>query len=374
MNRPHVAFLDQLRGLAILLVVIFHSLVPAFGWNQFAWNGLVRSPEMPEGAQFVLPAIYGWSGVAIFFVVSGFCIHLSFQHSKVWRDFFVRRFFRLYPPYLAALLLFALLVPGRRLDFHTFGGWMQMGTHLTLTHNFHPKSLYEIVGAFWSIATEVQLYALYPALLWLTAKWGWRRGFMAVAAVELVFRIGGAWWAPPNEEISKWVAGWPFTYWLSWSLGVAVADAHLRGGRLPFAGWSLGALLAVFVVSSLTKPTAVFSFFFASLLTAAAISRVLAGHELPVRLPRIVTTHLERAGLWSYSVYLLHQPIVEAVPAILRRVLPGMHFAPLAIFTICCASWFVILPISRLWYRYLELPSIAAGQQIVRRWPGRRGT
>jgi peptidoglycan/LPS O-acetylase OafA/YrhL len=51
-------------------------------------------------------------GVPIFFVVSGFCIHVSFQQqSREWGGFFLRRFFRLYPAYLAAVLLFMLLNP-----------------------------------------------------------------------------------------------------------------------------------------------------------------------------------------------------------------------------------------------------------------------
>ena len=48
-------------------------------------------------------------GVAIFFVVSGFCIHLSFRRGAPgdWRGFFIRRFFRIYPPYFLAVLIFA---------------------------------------------------------------------------------------------------------------------------------------------------------------------------------------------------------------------------------------------------------------------------
>ncbi|MCI0658269.1 MAG: acyltransferase family protein, partial [Acidobacteria bacterium] len=99
----HITFLDTLRGIAIALVFAFHSLGPSFGVDHLAWSGWLRDfSSVRRSFLALLPASLGWSGVAIFFVVSGFCIHLSHERSrrKGFKVFFIRRFFRIYPPYL----------------------------------------------------------------------------------------------------------------------------------------------------------------------------------------------------------------------------------------------------------------------------------
>src|SRR3974377_361898 len=97
----HIDFLDHVRGLAILSVFLFHSLNESFHRSSLPWNGWFRDFSVPKSFLLLLPASFGWAGVAIFFVVSGFCIHYSFHlQGREWRSFFIRRFFRIYPPYL----------------------------------------------------------------------------------------------------------------------------------------------------------------------------------------------------------------------------------------------------------------------------------
>ena len=55
-------------------------------------------------------------GLEIFFVLSGFCIHLSFSRQPQDWKLFQKLFFRIYPPYLAALLFFALVYPKSKLQ------------------------------------------------------------------------------------------------------------------------------------------------------------------------------------------------------------------------------------------------------------------
>lgn len=79
-----ILFLDYIRAVAILLVVAFHSLDPSFGLIHLEWG---RGWWMDFGhvsLSFLalLPVSFGWAGVAIFFVVSGFCIHLSHERSR----------------------------------------------------------------------------------------------------------------------------------------------------------------------------------------------------------------------------------------------------------------------------------------------------
>src|SRR5215469_5366122 len=108
MNKPgaHIGFLDHFRGIAILSVFLFHSLFATFHLSNLPWNGWFPDVASSKTLLLLLPVTMGWAGVAIFFVISGFCIHYSFhQHGRNWRTFFLRRFFRICPPYFFAVLL-----------------------------------------------------------------------------------------------------------------------------------------------------------------------------------------------------------------------------------------------------------------------------
>ena len=108
-NRARVRWerVDQLRGLAALAVVACHLSVSAY----------LRAPNLDGGPWPWLRMIlgFGYLGVPLFFVISGFCIHLPYARALAgdredaalpdWRRFFARRFWRLYPPYLGALVV-----------------------------------------------------------------------------------------------------------------------------------------------------------------------------------------------------------------------------------------------------------------------------
>src|SRR6476660_8253758 len=90
-QRTHCPALDGLRGIAILLVVLYHN----FGFNSY-FN-------------------YGWLGVDLFFVLSGFLITdilLNTMNTKnYFRNFYARRVLRIFPLYYLSLFLFIIILP-----------------------------------------------------------------------------------------------------------------------------------------------------------------------------------------------------------------------------------------------------------------------
>ena len=133
-DEAHIAFLDHIRGFAILSVFVYHCFGAAFHFSKLNWNGWF--PDFhTRGSFLALPFTFGWAGVPIFFVVSGFCIHLSHRRSsrKDMATFFTRRFFRIYLPYLVALLIFIYrdYVHVKHID-----GFAQMGSHFFLFRTF----------------------------------------------------------------------------------------------------------------------------------------------------------------------------------------------------------------------------------------------
>src|SRR4026208_957027 len=103
--------IDALRGVAALGVVLYHAVMQTS--SAVPANIIFHWPV--RGLQFL--SSFGYIGVFLFFVISGFCIHLQWaktrangQQPKIrFGSFWRRRFLRLYPPYLIAFALFMLM-------------------------------------------------------------------------------------------------------------------------------------------------------------------------------------------------------------------------------------------------------------------------
>jgi peptidoglycan/LPS O-acetylase OafA/YrhL len=151
-----MADLDGLRALAILLVLTCHFISPCFP------SEIIRKI-----------ASFGWCGVDLFFVLSGFLIGgiLLDHHDSInyYRVFYVRRFFRIIPLYLLILVPLVLITAfglQRHFGAHGLGdvGWGTVIIYLTFQQNAL-QALSRIpgyLGPAWSLAIEEQFYLLLP--------------------------------------------------------------------------------------------------------------------------------------------------------------------------------------------------------------------
>lgn len=152
-KRPYYPALDGLRGLAILLVVLYHN----FG--------------------FINYSIFGWIGVDLFFVLSGYLITrilLSSLNSPHYaRNFFLKRILRIFPLYYLCLIIFIILLPAiglykNELQYdvdNQWWFWFYLQNWL-LSFNFPTTGNY--LNHFWSLAVEEQFYLVWPfIILWL---------------------------------------------------------------------------------------------------------------------------------------------------------------------------------------------------------------
>lgn len=367
----HYPFLDGIRGIAILWVFLFHSLGESYGWNNFPWRGLLRSFDEPRSLVLLFPLSLGGLGVAIFFAVSGFCIHLSHvrNREKGWKYFFHRRFFRIYPAYLAAILIFFFLWPWHNYSLYSPTSFKSIIAHLFGVHNLYIHTKFDINPSMWSIGTELQLYAVYPLLLIIMSKFGWGYGLIAMLVFELFVKAISSGIAEDRQSLQLFVlSNSPFAFWFSWAIGAYVAQNTIIERRESFKWIDFRVLMLLNFAAVLFKPLAFASFPLIALATAVAIDRYIAKRWRSINLPfgRTIWNHLTWLGIISYGVYLVHQPILAQAGNLLDKLgLP--QNSPVIEMTTCVLLYPLIVILAYGLYRLIEMPFIRLGSNVWRR-------
>lgn len=373
---------DLLRGIAIACVFLHHCLAPAFGGSQLPWAGWAPDFSLlQENLPLIMlyPLTLAWWGISLFFVISGFCIHLSAnrQAHEGMRGFFTRRFFRIYPPYLAVLLFFALLWPWTRIFLDSDNGRVQIASHALLVHNFAGDTFFGINPSFWSIAVGAQLYLIYPLLLLCVRQWTWRKTIVYLAIGEAVLRLNfGIYFSLTGQHPPAWLSVNPFVFWFSWALGALLAEAYLREKTIPLADSSPWVWTVAFLVTTMVRPLSDLGFFTGAVLAANLLARQLTADAPSASrsISTFVTTapvsrwrrHLQSAGLWSFSIYLIHEPLIDAFSRAISPRIAGVPGAPWLVFLASAGLWFIMVPLGALLHRGIELPSIAFGRKFLR--------
>ena len=339
--RLRLDYLDGLRGLAALYVVLHH-----------AYYGLTAEASLPPTLAKLTYWLYlGHSAVDIFIVLSGYCLMLPVVRSGRLTggtgQFLRRRARRILPPYFAALavslLAIALLPPLHDLT-HPQALWNValpaftpgvIVSHLLLIHNFVPAWHSKIDYPMWSVATEWQIYFLFPWVLLPV----WKR-FGAGAAVTAGFVIG---LVPLFLFFSRFSGVSPQFLGL-FALGMAAADLNFSDKptltrwreRLPWG--SLAALgLVVLIVVSLKHSSWPQEVAMKDVLVGLATACLLVActRALTRRHETATDQHPERGhgspalrlmesrpavllGTFSYSLYLVHAPVLAVCQAALR--------------------------------------------------------
>lgn len=155
--------LDGLRGLAVLLVLWYHV------W-EISWL-------TPPAWLAFLPAT-GFSGVTLFFFLSGFVISYPFVRAQVagapqpgWRNFAYRRFIKIVPSYVLSIAVAYALGYAQRQPNAATGP--DLVTHLLFIHTWFPDRYGTINGVLWTLSVEVEFYCLFPLLWWAFARRPW---------------------------------------------------------------------------------------------------------------------------------------------------------------------------------------------------------
>ncbi len=323
----HLPQLDLLRAWAIIAVVLYHGL-HVFGADHLLWGNTFRDFTAARDNNFLYfyPFTLGWAGVPLFFVLSGFVIHLSFLQSERKFDvlhFYWRRFWRVYPAYVVALIVFAFWDRGV----------ISFVLHALFLHNVSNQTFFSINSSFWSIAVEMQFYALYPVLLVLRHRFGIHGAFWCTVIISLLSRLVIIKFSAGSLDTTTAITQkWALTpiVWMDWVLGALVAEYFVQNKRLFGRPWIFIALVAA-VIATQTRYLVIISFSLFSIGFAALIEEVI---RLPRNDAKSRTRILESVGVFSYSIYLWHQPIIKAV---------GNYFNDVELFSSTITMYLVVL-------------------------------
>ena len=137
--------LDVLRGLAALAVVGYHF-----------YTGMNSVYKRPDNLNF--PVFYGYLGVYLFFMISGYVIFMTLEKTKSWKDFVISRFSRLYPAYWAALLLTLLFIAAYPLSELTHFTSRDIVFNFSMLQGFFDFK--HIDGVYWTLTVELAFYLL----------------------------------------------------------------------------------------------------------------------------------------------------------------------------------------------------------------------
>lgn len=363
---------EALRGLAIALVFFCHA-------------DYILVPDAQSGMQVTIPFAFiraGHTGVNLFFVLSGFLLSLPFMAEARGgprlsrRTYLVRRALRILPLYYVAVFV------GTVLSAHTPGDLRHGVPYLVFLNSFAGGAtlLRPYSDVWWSLATEVQFYLVLPLVaLLLRRRIGlWIGGGLLAGYViaYAVFLTGGL---PPRTIGAQLMLGLSlFGRAPLFLLGASAARFYDRSGKGLRERWrrvvwlrnggadaafvmllvGLGMVLQWVVSRGLfgaeVRPYHLWHVLEGVLWTAVLLALLIA----PLRLrPLFVNPALVTVGTLSYSVYLVHMPLLRFTLDGLGRLVPGSFagWGPASAAAVCVLV-VVCLSFARLTYTVIERP------------------
>jgi peptidoglycan/LPS O-acetylase OafA/YrhL len=344
-NRPYYPALDGLRGLAILLVVVYHN----FGFIDYFF--------------------FGWLGVDLFFVLSGFLITNILLRSagtkNYLRNFYMRRVLRIFPLYYLSLLIFLVILPSFSrfsgdFSYYTNNQWWLWTYLQNWLYIFKPSDAADILHHLWSLAVEEQFYLIWPLVILLVRKPKYLLLLMATVLLTVIvlrFII----WDQKIENLAYFNL-----YTFSRIDGIAIGSmlALLQNINLNFLKRHTTAIVlslaaANFIFYFINSRYA-FSFPYLAIVgyTTFAVMFALLVNEAVTRESRLVNILFDNPllrflGKISYGFYVFHWPVYILLKPVILEWLGKVNFPYINITSsfICTGAGLLI---SILSFRYFE--------------------
>lgn len=338
--------------------------------------------------------------VDLFFVLSGFVIaHVYgpiFENSVRWCDyrrFLVARFARLYPLHLLTLLWSFAAFGGLMWFKHPmpyevrkFFEWPGFFSNLVFAQAIGLHDTWRGNGPAWSVSSEWWTYLLFPLLAskgTARGKWGIAAALLFVAAAYFIIEnwltVNCPLFADDRLAYMRGTLGTTFDFgWLRCLAGFVLGMVMYRAYVTNFARHLLSStssfallIIATAIGMHCNVNDVVTALLFAFIVLAAAFNRSSLSRWCSTRL-------LQRLGDWSYSIYLIHFPLLCSLMVLVDAIngpprkeasLPPPVRPLLAAWGIAIFWCLLTIGVAAIVHRYIEVPA----RQRIRRW-GERET
>jgi peptidoglycan/LPS O-acetylase OafA/YrhL len=332
-------FLDILRGLAALYVLIGHA-------RWLLWEGYTEGYKShPETYNlFAKIQVYGFNlfafghqAVMLFFVLSGFVIHYSSYNQSLKSGSFSihtylgKRIKRIFPPFLAALLLtFILDSIGKSVGYTIYFGATDFELiNKSIASDLSLKTLLGNVcmlqklvtpvwgsnGPLWSLMYEWWFYILYIPVFFINKKNpAWTAFFIGLVYLASLF---------VSIESYPWIT--VINYFFAWYLGVIVADWYMERFNATSKIVMIGYVVAIIFIASYFKGMSYMNDYYMAFCFTILI--YLSIH-FSIHLKRFRV--FEGLSDFSYTLYVIHMPVLVLLSGWLQQQLSGKlptHFA-----------------------------------------------
>jgi peptidoglycan/LPS O-acetylase OafA/YrhL len=360
-----LAYVDVLRGIAILMVIIIHTSLPVNGLSTFV--GYIDR--------------YGQMGVQLFFVASAYTLCHSFvsrsEEQQPLISFFIRRFFRIAPLYYFAIIAYYLLEP----VIHILSiiklptseyNLASIEANILFIHGFVISANNNIVPGGWSIGTEMAFYTLFPILFglftWAYKQWGILSlyglvGFSTCLNILVQLTI--------EHFFSIEIVNNGFIYFNLinqlpvFLLGMTVFFHHQY--QIPFScsipvQMGLFTMMTIMVAIAIQRPQ---NWLLMIIPVGSGISFMLLLNILKEL--KYSNSFLEKIGRLSYSMYIFHFMfawyLVVGIAMLLdKEILPEL----VLVFSVVLVTG-LTYSIAKLSQKYIEIPGIQFGKLLISR-------
>lgn len=369
-SSSRVPELDGIRGIAISLVLIWH----------YGAGGLVQTQDHTVTAYLVRALGFTWSGVDLFFVLSGYLIGGILldnrEATNYFEVFYIRRVCRIFPLYFAYLSVVVLGVSIFRGVASTdavkllFVDDIPRWSYATFTQNFlmatHGSGIW--LNITWSLAVEEQFYLILPGVIRFLPVRRLPHLLMAVIVATPFVRIGLFYLHPS--------AGLPAYLWLpcradALLLGVLCAymmrtekartyiASHTKSLYIVFTGL----LLAIPIVLVDSRPITPFpmTFYGYSLLALLYTCLLLIAVTERRGIISAITRNglLRKLGTLAYGIYIFHQGMSGLCHALILRQTPRMQVPADALAMLC--ALLLTIALASLSWNFFEKPLVRFG-------------
>ena len=326
-NRNHL--IDLLRILAASWVVIFHlnlSGKPTRNWYLFICS-------------------YGYLGVPVFFLVSGYCILIALQHAKKPAEFIIRRLFRIFPPYWFSLMITCMAILFYKIS---------TGTNAAATL---PKSIAEIAATFALLTTPVTKIATINWVYWTLpfevffylvtyACSFFKKQYFSLAIICIT--LLSVFLPIPKSGPLFFLAFWPL-----FTLGIVLYKfTHDPAGQKWYNLGLFAVTLLGFYTTKQNQPYII--------TCSVTVALIIINHFKPLK-----NNVMSKYGDVSYSLYLIHVPLAVYLGSLIQKREVIENQIILNIVT-DFSLMVILIYLSGIMHKYVEIPSINYGKKLSR--------